>query len=92
MNSVESTKESAVRARALLDAWTCGDLSALRRELFCAVASERTVAPVVEDERRELLDSIVDTMRSAIGMQAAIPATPTVQTSLYLLKHLVHCQ
>jgi hypothetical protein len=91
MSYTQTSAESATHARVLLDAWNCGDMEAVARCLESRPALQDSGVSYVEFERRELLESIMESMREAIHQDEGASRCD-VQVSLYLLRHLVTAQ
>ncbi len=80
---------SAQYASNLLDAWNQGDLRRLERELDDAsVANRSSKGFGLEEERRDLLDGIVQQMKSSVRDLDSARGTCNIEVSLRLLRHL----
>lgn len=86
----EKLQTSALHAQVLLEAWNCGDLNRFRQGLDVAepVASS-SEWPCVEEERWELLSSVVSTLRAAMQRTMSEAGNCEFEVSMQMLRHLV---
>ncbi|MFN7993839.1 MAG: hypothetical protein U0Q18_09575 [Bryobacteraceae bacterium] len=91
MYAVKPVENSAVRAGAILDAWSQCDFARLNRELSraaeCPCPTTRTT---LEDERRELLGSVAHHLSQALALsEHRTPEMDFVPADFRLLEHLL---
>lgn len=91
MHCEEHPSDSSLLAGKLLEAWSLGDMRFLEVELrqtrFLCLSSRRDV-PVIEAERRDLLESIVLEMCAFVGDLQHRKNAEAIEVSLSLLRHL----
>jgi len=80
---------AAQSAGRILEAWNQADYSRFENELERAAVCCRTEAPVsiLEDERRELLESVVSNLRTLRGTDGNWQVQ-RMNTAIDLLRHL----
>ena len=80
---------AAQSAGRILEAWNQADYHRFECELERAAVCCRTETPVsiLEDERRELLESVVSNLRTLRGADGNWQA-PRMNTAIDLLRHL----
>jgi hypothetical protein len=82
---------AAQSAGRILEAWNQADYHRFEDELESAAVCCRTETPVsvLEDERRELLESVVSNLRTLRGADGNWQAQ-RMNTAIDLLRHLRH--
>jgi len=82
---------AAQSAGRILEAWSQADYHRFEDELERAATGCRTCAPltVLEDERRELLESVVSNLRGMRG-DDGVWQVQRMNTAMDLLRHLRH--